>query len=366
MDIFLSGKDSLRLTRLARTTGDLVLQPAGLAHRTAHTGPISPAELRAALPQEIASFDAATPIELTYFSRGTRSESREVWARTLLTDLPANAFLEVERASGLPWGWGGTETYRIYVESAGLSTLRMSQFLLRQMADNAIEAGAAPAQLISFVMELCGSYARDPLSRAGDECAYGLEPLASTREVLDFVASLRDVRGIRLARQAATLAVGGSGSPVETMIALLFKLPPELGGVGLPDFVMNEPIEWPDAVIDLLDHDRMRPDIYWPRHRVAFEYEGHTHAGTDAYEEDRSRVRDYQLCGITVIPATKKNVRNLRATGDLIALVAHALAATDGPGLERRVRDLLVDTEASHARAALMEQLRGPLTDMHS
>ena len=129
MDVFLAGSDSLKLTRIARRDPELALIPAGDAHKHAHSSPVDLTALRIALPQEMSTFSPTEPLGLTFFSRGTRCTARCISSRALLTNLPTNAFFEVVHADGSPWLYDGDPGLRLFVESPGLSLVRMEQLL---------------------------------------------------------------------------------------------------------------------------------------------------------------------------------------------------------------------------------------------
>ena len=176
-------------------------------------------------------------------------------------------------------------------------------------------------------------------------------------EMTFFSREATGIRGLRQARRVAALVQDGAGSPEETLLSFAFKLPPELGGIETPPFSENEPIEWPSDVLHLIEHRRMRPDFHWSRHRTASEYNGKEHVSEGAFEEDQRRVRDYQTCGISVFPASYRNVSTLPALNAYLARVAHALAQTEGAEFEARVRRTLADEGASFMRRVLLSQM---------
>ena len=174
--------------------------------------------------------------------------------------------------------------------------------------------------------------------------------------IVELLNDLEGVRGLRRARHAASLVQSGAGSPEETLLSLAFKLPESLGGIEAPPFLENEPIDWPEEVRHLIEHGQMRPDFNWPGHLTAGEYNGKDHISEEAFEEDQRRIRDYQRCGISVFPASYKNVRTVHALNGYLASVAHSLAKTEGPEFEARVRRALEDEGATHARRVLLSQ----------
>ena len=358
MNVFLAGTDSLKLTRLARASPDLALEPAGNAHRELATGILDVPALRLALPEEeVVPAQPGTPLNLTFFSRANRSGAHGVRPRALLADLPENAFLEVLRTSGETWPCAGDEPLRLFVESAGLSLIRVEQQLSRQVELGALTSAAAFYRLLTFPMEACGSYARDPANPAHGPCAFELSPLATPEDIVAFLEEAHGIRGIKRARRAAALVQSGAGSPEETLLSFAYKLPARMGGVEFPPFQENVPIDWPAEVRELVEHRQMRPDFHWGGQRTASEYNGKDHISEKGFEEDQRRIRDYQACGISVFPASYKNVKTIHALDAYLALIAHSLARTEGPAFERRVRKTLNDPDARQARIVLLSQM---------
>lgn len=195
MNAFLAGTDSLKLTRLARASPDLALEPAGNAHRELAPGILDVPALRLALPEEVIPAQPGTPLSLTFFSRGNRSGAHGVRSRALLADLPENTFLEVLRTSGEPWPCTGSEPLRLFVESAGLSLVRVEQQLSRQVELGALTSAAAFYRLLTFPMEACGSYARDPVDPAHGPCAFELPPIATPEGIIAFLLRRRAASG---------------------------------------------------------------------------------------------------------------------------------------------------------------------------
>lgn len=357
MDVFLAGTDSLKLTRLARRDPRLLLVPAGDVHLTRRPAPPDLRALRTCLPEIMSGFSPAAPLELDFFTRSSRSESRSLSSRALLATLPEDAFLEVLHSDGGPWADLGNETCRLFVESPGLNLVRMEQSLRMMVESGALSPNAALFRLLTFPMEACGSYVRDPADPAFGTCLFELEPIATPERILALLDEVSGIRGLRNARLAAGLSQSGSGSPEETLLSFAFKLATHLGGIESPAFLENEPIAWPREDLPFVEHVTMRPDFHWPGHRTAAEYNGRVHVSEAAFEEDQRRIRDYQSCGISAYPASYKNVRNIAALNSYLACVAHSLARREGPGYESHVRWALADEGSTHMRTVLLSQM---------
>lgn len=358
MNVLLAGMDSLRLTRLARRDPDLLLVPCD-APRPEDCGPVPPEVLRAALPPELSGFDADCPISLVALSRETRSQSARVKPLTVLAALPPASFLEVVRADGGCWSGEG-EPVRLFVESPGLNLVHVSRRMGELVKRGALSEGAALARLLSLVMESCGLYARDPIRPAEGECAYDVEPQVRADDLRAYMNGLDRMRGLRLAREAARFAHDGSGSPGETILSLVMRLPPRRGGIPMPDFEENVPIVWPAGARGLVRHGTMRPDFHWPRHRVASEFDGGVHGLAGALAEDRFRAQDYAACDIVMVPATYADIRSATAIERYVMLVAHKLARCEDDCFLRRVSASVKDPRARAERVVLLSQLLPP------
>ena len=359
MDVVLAGTDSLKLTRLARGNPSLRMIPCGDRDSFPRPGPLSIDALRPLLPNELLGFTVAKPISLGFFSREARSQSSLVDSRVYLAELPRDSFFEVVREDGASLG-PGSGAARLFVESPGLSLVGLARRFLGLVKRGLLSEDAAFARMLSFSMEACGLYARDPLSPLVGECAYDIEQLTSADELRSYLGELTHLQGLHLALEAARYAQDGSGSPGETLLSLVMRLPPRRGGIPLPSFVENRPIEWPDDARDIVRHQMMRPDFHWIGHHTAAEYNGGVHGTLAAHVEDSYRVQDYAACNITMIPATYDDIKNVTALERFVKLVSRKLAPYEDPGFLRRVSDNAADKRAREKRVVLLGQLLPP------
>ena len=358
MDIFLAHEDSLRVLRHARRASDLALIPAaGEALHRDH-GRIDPRVLQAALPQGILSPTRAQPVSLRFEDDATRSQCGIVQAIPNLARMPDDSYLEVVNSSGSPLSSAGREAIHLFVESAGLSLITAAQSLGELARQERLTRSAALVRLSGFLMELCGSYARDPLAPSSGEVVYDLPPISSVFEATSFLESARGLHGRTLALMAAGHANDGSGSTMETLWYHAFCLPPRLGGMHLRRPLQNVPLRWPDEVSGLVSHQTMRPDFYWASYHAACEHQGKDHTSEEALAEDCDRARDYELCGIDYFPVTKKDARSEKAVRAFLAQLVEKFAPYEGPSFRRRMRQRLDDPDVVAARNVLLSQLR--------
>jgi hypothetical protein len=119
-------------------------------------------------------------------------------------------------------------------------------------------------------------------------------------------------RGARLARRASGLIRSRVDSPTETRLRLLIVLS------GLPE---------PETGLDIFDRHGAwiaRPDLSYPKLRIAIEYDGRHHAEDDRqWNRDIGRREHYDRAGWRVIVVTAKHL--YRQPGPTLARILEAL-----------------------------------------
>lgn len=351
MDVLLAGRSSLRLTRIARADKFLRLTPCVTPPDVAGLHASDLEAIGSALPAAFGPFGPKSKIELGFFSREARPRLDSVNARTILSELPSGAFYEV-----LP-SRGGVH---LFVEGPAIALVRMAQGLAPYLRRGALTPQAALVRVAALGSELCGTYSRDPDDPAEGQICWGVVPLCDTAELRRVADALTGMKGLRLARCAAGYAASRSASPTETLLALAMALPPEMGGVAFPAFRQNEVIEWPAGAGALLHHGTMRPDFFWPQHRVAIEYNGKVHDDEENAEEDHFRRQDYATCGIAVLEARASDISDAASLERFLRLVALRLAAFEGPGFVPEIERRLLAEGARGGRATLISQVLAP------
>lgn len=359
MDAVVARKDSLKLLRIARADSELMLV-AGAPTWDEGAAPLDLDLLRAALPEPMDAPSAEQPINLAFPSRRSRSKSSAVRSTAILNALPNGAFLEVARVDGSPLAEGLGDRARLFVESPALCLVRMAHFLDRRVAAEALTREAALVRLAGLGMELCGTYACDASDPGRGDCAFDLPAVSQAQEVLSFLEEMPRMRGLRLARKAATYVRDGSAPPHETLLSLAYRLPGGLGGVEFAEPLANDQLAWPDHAAGLLKHKTMRPDFRWPQYLLASEYLGEVHKKPGSLAEDSNRIQDYQSCDYSVFPATYEDIRSAQALGGYLARPARIMAKFEGPEFARRTESLLTDPKVVAARAVLVAHLLPP------
>lgn len=358
MDVFLAGMDSLRMQRVARRDQRLLLVPAEEGTLRRDHGTVTAAALVETLPRQYFSPTRAKPVTLSFLGDGARSQCGIVRATPNLARLSDEAYLEVVAADGSPLAAGGGTAAHVFVESAGLTLLSAAREIQGSVRRERLTRNAALVRLSGLLMELCGSYSRDPLHPSDGEILYDLPPLTTVTEVREFLQEARGLHGLELARLAAGYANDGSGSSMETLWYHAFCLPPRLGGLHLPRPLQNAPLAWPPEVRDLVGHKTMRPDFFWDQYRVACEHQGKDHASESALSEDCDRARDYELCDIAYLPVSKKDAKSEESVRAFLAQLVEKVAPHEGPAFRRRMQHRLEDPDVVAARRVMLSQLR--------
>jgi len=122
-------------------------------------------------------------------------------------------------------------------------------------------------------------------------------------------AEADSARGARRAEAVVRLADGLAESPMETVVRL---------------FLHRSRLPRPVAQFRVLHGGRevARVDFAWPEHRVALEYDGRWHAGTEQFARDRARLNRLTAAGWRVVFVTAEDVRDPAA---VVARVAAEL-----------------------------------------
>jgi hypothetical protein len=135
--------------------------------------------------------------------------------------------------------------------------------------------------------------------------------LATPESLIDAARDTRR-RGARLARRASGLVRPRVDSATETRLRLLLVL------AGLPE---------PETGLDVFDRHGAwiaRPDLSYPKYRIAIEYDGRHHAEPDRqWAKDIGRREHYDRAGWRVIVVTAKHL--YRKPGPTIMRILDAL-----------------------------------------
>lgn len=260
---------------------------------------------------------AARPLHVLVCAREERARSERIRCHVWSAPLPEGALYQL--------------TDEVLLVSPG--------FCLRQMTP-----GSGLARIASAGTELCGSYGRSPGAPRG---FYAREAVVTPEGLIAEAAGARGY-GARRLREALAHVVAGSRSPMETVVVLLFTLPVEVGGCGLPRPELNFRLEIPPSLQQAIGSPYVRVDLAWPDWLVILEYDSYEFHGTPG-QVDRDSVRNEGLrdLGWMVRSVTSGMLKNDRMLAELASRVAARMGRTlpsDPHYLQLRhdlVRDLL-------------------------
>lgn len=191
--------------------------------------------------------------------------------------------------------------------------------------------------------ELCGTYRTRTASASGFATRYNVNRLATSSSLARAAILMDSTPNTSRATLACRHILDGSASPAETALALLLSIPNSKGGYGLPNPQLNPQqrmaLPWNDLSSgDRADgawrpHRDFRPDLYWPEHNVAVEYDSKEyHTQPEAMAHDAIRYNDLQDSKCTVFIATIGQLRSVQQSDRLAQQIARAL------GVRKRIR----------------------------
>lgn len=253
--------------------------------------------------------------------------------------LARNQMERVRSDCVVPHVWSGPLPDGAFYQLAPGVLLCSPSFCLRQLCSR-----VSPARAAATVMEACGGYA---LSAAVPQGFLGRPPLVGLEELRSQFRGERGY-GTNRVREAIELALPGSRSPMETVVALFFSLPPELGGCGLPQPQVNVRVEIPADLQMALGKPYLVVDMCWPDQRIVLEYDSYTwHLVPRAFDGTQSRNEGLRDEGWMVRTVTSGILRDPGLRQLLVCRVLARFGLSDpddGAYLIRRellVRDLL-------------------------
>ena len=300
MAIYLCHQSALRYW--LTMTGDRwlpdVAPDASLARASANMREIK----RTPLPLE---FSEDRPLHVLVPSRQEAHALKGVVAHVWKAPLPQGAFFELS---------GGNR-----VCSPEFAFLQMCA---RRPLVSAIELGCY----------LCGSFA------VGDEGhGYAGERIQLTTpgQIELLLDALPGQYGTARARAALPYVVAGTASPMEVFLAMVFVLPPMLGGWGMPEVVANQRIDVDENLRALAEASYYKGDLYLPSVRGNVEYDSYEfHTGSYRLDHTQARRNVLEAMGVRTISATWGQVGNFEQFEAFMWMVRKRF------GLPRREFDL--------------------------
>jgi hypothetical protein len=190
------------------------------------------------------------------------------------------------------------------------------EFVYLQMAGRLDLVGAV---LLGY--ELCGRYSLSPAG--GDGFSSRAVPLATRASLLEFVENAPAARGSKMARAALRFVREGSRSPMESVSSMLLGLPPHRGGKGCPTPLINHRVDLDDVARKVARRSYVECDFFWPRERIALEYDSNEfHASPAEMARDASKRAALETMGVCVFTLTWQQARDAEATDSLVRAMA--------------------------------------------
>ena len=210
---------------------------------------------------------------------------------------------------------------------------------LQQMAPR-----SSDARIARLAMEICGRYSRSPRAAHG----FHKRPPLMTADELQTTFAERTGYGAKRVRRALRWVVEASRSPMETVVVLLFVLPVEMGGCGMPKPQLNVRIEIPPALQAALGRPYVVVDLCWSEWGIILEYDSYEfHSLRSAVDSDNTRNEGLRDLGWMVRSVSSGMLTSETMLDELTSKVmTHAgLAVPDDPAWRLRrqalVRELM-------------------------
>lgn len=167
--------------------------------------------------------------------------------------------------------------------------------------------------------------------RTDGETLYGAKPLATRAALGAFARAFIGggaMRGLAGAQEAVDLSFDGSGSPMETALALLLTLPVKIGGYGLPRPELNRQIPIAPEDRELARAQELFGDLCWPDARLIVEYDSEAfHPSSDKTKRlrDRERANSLTALGWKVLSVGFGNMSSVHSSALLARQIARVL-----------------------------------------
>ena len=253
----------------------------------------------------------------------------------------------------------------VLIESPSLSFLTAATQFSKLMSTGRMGLQEARLRLLALGVEECASYALNPCRPGVGESAYGVAPSLAAAELVSYLSSASQVRGLPLAREMAGLVFDRSASEMETYLCAALSLPVHVGGLGLPVPELNASIDlMPEQKLALNHTHRLTPDLLWRELGLALEYLGKLpHGSKEAQDEDAGRFQDYDVLGIRAMPVRYLHVSTQQALMEFARRLACVMEQCGAKGTLAWIDELAGDDDWRHLQRVLMMTLLPAVRD---
>ncbi|MGN0038541.1 MAG: hypothetical protein ACI36Y_05350 [Coriobacteriales bacterium] len=147
--------------------------------------------------------------------------------------------------------------------------------------------------------------------------------IAQKRLLQQLSTQMDGSRGAKRARFAASALLERSRSPREAQLALLLSLPCTCGGYGLPQPLLNHPVELSAAAAGIYGRPACECDLFFSEAGLAVFYDSEdTHLSVKQQHNDALRHNALSASGITELSVTNSQIKSLRRMDALASVVA--------------------------------------------
>ena len=175
--------------------------------------------------------------------------------------------------------------------------------------------------LLLVACEFCSSFTRANNYNAEDASSgSGLarcRPLLTRASFVEMVNIARSRRSVNVVKKVASMLVENAYSPAEIALALRLSMDKKHGGFGLPKPVLNIsiPLKNKNSTVPIRE---VRPDLFWPKQKFIFEYDGiRFHSAEEDIQQDSVKRNALFKEDYTVLNVTKKQLFNEVDLGEL-------------------------------------------------
>ena len=361
MDVIIAESDAIRTYRLARReAAPLRVEPTKeIPHDFVYGSSLSFGSKVIPILVTLGIVTQNESLHLRFPSLASRRRLDKVSAHVSTSPLPTGSFwriIPVDRQIARKLAVDGV---RLFVDSPQLCVLSAAAHAQRACSEAPLTQRVVPlGRTIACASEVCGLYALDPCNPRGGRPSYGCEPLINTGDLNDYLSQACNIDGLRIARAAGSFVADGQGSPAEVALHAGLILSPRLGGFHLERPVTNQSMNLSLQQLACMKHGVITPDLYWERYGLVIEYDGSDHFTAEGAREDKRRMYDYQALGLTVLPATWKDLRSVDAFDSFVRVVTRVMERKDGPSLRRRINKTLANKDARSCRSLLLSAIQ--------
>lgn len=184
-----------------------------------------------------------------------------------------------------------------------------------------------PVAAAVLAVELCGGYSHFSRMASG---FYDRPPLTSCASIRSACAALKGLYGLGRAAEPLALALDGSRSPMETVLACDLAFPQTMGGQGFVKPVLNLEVPLDELARRKTHTATCRIDLAWPVERIGVEYDS-----SECHQDpvkDRARREALAHMGWTIYTADLAHMHDLSELVRTAGLFEGVVPRVDGGG----------------------------------